>query len=188
MENQYLARKRTAITGSLLGLTGLLLGMLGALAAEEVAETDPHREWAGRLVETLDWENEMQDKFFRNIEVLKKTLTAGDLPEEQQAALASALEEGLTEIWQKLDLAPLHEELVRTYQNIFTKAELKELVQFWESPLGQRWRVSGESAVSALEEPLRTAMVAHLPLLQERILAVLEVSDCCDDPHHHHHH
>lgn len=167
----------------------LLLICCGSLFPWVLFSAEPAaQEEAARLVEILDWEAEMARKFQRNVEVLKKNLPTG-FPEEMQPALSQALEDGLAAIWAEADHDALKKQVIAWYAETYSQEELQALNTFWASPVGQRWRATENELAANLEEALTGHMIAHLPLLQERILQVLNsAEECCDDPHHHHHH
>ncbi|MBS1209253.1 MAG: hypothetical protein H6R19_1651 [Proteobacteria bacterium] len=147
----------------------LLLAVSLAASADEVTFRQQTEELVGLLrVENQikDWRQRLDAQAIETINKALQGKTEAQLSSEEKAAIArfseranAALDAGLN--WEKLK--PF---TVKTYQDAFSESEIRELLLFYKSPLGQKLLSRQAPIAEASTQMLRSQVQAMLPELQ----------------------
>jgi hypothetical protein len=138
-----------------------LAGLALPTAAQETPADSSHAAAAAELVEVLRLGDE------RIAEM--SGLTSGMMGTNPMAAqLAEVALEFYREFapWEKL--RPVY---IRIYQDAFTETELRALIAFHRSPVGQRLLEKQPVLTKATMEAIQELIMPHLPELQQRMMA-----------------
>ncbi len=106
---------------------------------------------------------QMVDKFGQN------AAAQPDLPAEQKAAVQKAQEEAHATIGQQLSWDALRGDFIQAYAEAFSEDELKGLVAFYDSPLGQKLVEKQPAVTEKMGRLTQQKMMAVMPTIMQKI-------------------
>lgn len=148
------ARILFAIAVCLLLLTNISIAQTRGDRARRSDNVD-----ANRLIELLQLESAFTDAVAATI--VQMTTLFPDMKAYEDILIDYAEEQ--------LDWETIKTEIAHWYVEAFTEQELRELIQFHESPLGRKWTRSTALFATRMEQLVRTRFDAELDLLELRM-------------------
>ncbi len=143
---------------------------LGLAAGDDMA---PRRVQAELLLRAMHTEQvltnattkvyQMVDKFGQNASAQP------NLPAEQKAAVQKAQDEAHTTISQQLSWDVLKGDFIQAYAEAFSEDELKGLVNFYDSPLGQKLVEKQPAVTEKMGRLTQQKMMAIMPTIMQKI-------------------
>ncbi len=76
----------------------------------------------------------------------------------------------------------IKEDMIRLYAEAFTEDELRQLVDFYQSPIGQKWAQQLPSLAAKSMQKAQERMREHLPELQATLKAAMEKAGAVPPP------
>lgn len=146
-----------------LAATILLVTLPHSLPAQEVASDSSHAAAAAELIEVLELESHLMSTFEATANPI-----AGMNPMSVQFAevVSDFMKDVLT--WDVV-----RPEYVRIYQATYSQAELRELIAFYETPLGQKTIAETPNLMREAGHALQRLYMPHSAELQRRLLAAM---------------
>lgn len=92
-----------------------------------------------------------------------------DLPAEQKAAVQKAQNDAHAAIGQQLSWDALKNDFIQAYAEAFTEDELKGLVMFYDSPLGQKLVEKQPAVTEKMGKLTQQKMMAVMPAIMQKI-------------------
>jgi len=138
-------------------------------SAASAAQQQTHIDAATELFEAMHSEEYMQQTFDRVFSQLPQLLTQMGVPEDRQEQSEQVMEEVATAIKEVMTLERMREELVVVYADAFTEQELRELADFYRSPIGKKY-------VEKQPELAQAAMKITGEMMRELIPRIKEIS------------
>ncbi len=116
-----------------------LLLILTAGAAENSGNaTDSHRQAAEELLVMSRAEQTMEPMFKQIRGMFEKQIVATDVPPEKQAIVQSYMSRVLDLTERELRWDLMREDVIGIYTEVFTESEIRELISFYKTPIGQK--------------------------------------------------
>jgi hypothetical protein len=146
--------------------SGFILGLL-LLASPLTAQTQSHDDAAREVLRLMKYEQSVQrtqDQVYSYMEAMMAQFGVsedqGPDTDRHLQKLVDAMNEEMT--WEKME--PY---LVDAYVNVYSEKELKELAEFYSSPLGQKVVAKMPELAEASMQASQQMMQDFLPRLQE---------------------
>jgi hypothetical protein len=148
---------------------------LAGLAAPAAASPASHRQAAFELVEIMT-----KSVFEETVSLFENTLQQQfaaafmDLPSDERV-VADAVQREITEWFREFFSWELIRELYADiYMEVFTEEEMRELIKFYQSPLGQKVLEKTPELLQLSMEKTEVLLYEELPKLQERLERVVK--------------
>lgn len=146
--------------------TALLLGAALFVAAPAIAQTDSHTEAALELLDVLD----MEEQITGNLDDMLSQMMGMGGPQPPEG-LVEVMLEFFEEIYVWEDLRP---QFAAIYRDLYTEEEIRQLIEFYRTDLGQRLvETMPEAAVRGMTITQKL-MVDNMPEFQRRMMEFLQ--------------
>lgn len=127
-------------------LVALLFSVSGA------AQQQSHVDAATELLEAMHTEESLQETYDRVLFKMPEIAEQMGISEERQPEFEQLMEEMLVVVKETVTWEKMKPQLVTTYTEVFTESELRELADFYASPIGQKYvSKQPELALAAME-------------------------------------
>ncbi|MDH3619311.1 MAG: DUF2059 domain-containing protein [Gammaproteobacteria bacterium] len=139
------------------------------LSASSTAQQQTHSDAATALFEAMHSEEAMQETFERVFSQLPELQTQMGVPEDRQAKSEQRLKEVTTMIQEVFTSERMRDQFIAVYTEVFTEQELRELADFYTSPIGKKY-------VEKQPELAQAAMKITGEMMQELMPRIKEIS------------
>ncbi len=139
------------------------------LSCPVFADDATHRQTALKLLEVTNTQN-MLDQIMTSIKgMMEQQFDALDLPPEGQEEAQALQNEMMTWFAEFFEWEQMRDMYVEIYTEVFSEAELKELIAFYESPLGQKMIKRMPELMQKSMQKTQAILQRKMPELQQRL-------------------
>lgn len=139
------------------------------VSASSAAQQQTHLDAARELVEAMHSEESVQQAFDLVITQMPELQTQMGVPEDRQAKSEQYMEEVASVIKEVMTWERMRDQFVVVYAKAFTEQELRELADFYTSPIGKKY-------VEKQPEMAQAAMKITGEMMQELMPRLKEIS------------
>ncbi|MCH8475389.1 MAG: DUF2059 domain-containing protein [Opitutales bacterium] len=144
-----------------------------------------HEAAAETFLELNGWWDKMDQQSQLQQELAQQVSRMAGLEGEQQELLAREIAAGLKEVWEKVDWPRVEAAMLTSVQETYSPEELEVLNAFFVTSTGQKYLAENNRLEEQTIGLLNQELAAHQPLLEKRILQVLDAPhDHQDSPDH----
>lgn len=155
-------------------LTTLSLALLVAGSAFAQAEISESRTAAARLLDVLQMAENFDNSIKQAIQMQNGMLDQMDLSEEEKVETKKCMEKSMQIVMDKFSWANMKEMFVDIYAEVFSAEELQGIINFYESPAGQKFVVKQPQLTQVTMQKMQGIMVEMMPEIQKETLAAVE--------------
>lgn len=120
-------------------------------SASGAAQQQSHIDAASELLDAMHSEEALQQTYERVLSNMPEMSEQMGVPEERQPELEQRMEEMVALVKEIVTWERMKPHLVTAYTEVFTESELRELTEFYASPIGQKYvSMQPELAVAAM--------------------------------------
>ena len=133
------------------------------------ADEDSKRKLTEELVSVLGVQN-LADKMFEQVRLLQISQIENVISSEKDSTGATALQENITElIRKKFEWEAIKNDYIAIYEEAFNEEDIKGLLDFHKSPLGQKLLEKNPEIMEKSMEIGKKRMVGIIPEVQKTI-------------------
>ncbi len=108
-------------------------------STSSVAQQQSHVDAATELFEAMNKEELIEQTYERVLSQMPEMIEQMGVPKERQSKYDRYMEEALVVLKEVASLKKMKPLFVTTYTEVFTEAELRELTDFYTSPIGRKY-------------------------------------------------
>jgi len=147
-------------------VTVLVLATLAAVASADEAS---HRKAVLELLETTN-ARKMLDQYMTSFEaMMEQQFSSMDLPPEGQEAAKAVQKEMMDWLSEFLAWDHIKDMYVDVYVEVFTEEEVNELIEFYQSPLGQKLLAKMPELMQKTMQKTQAMLQQKMPEFQQRL-------------------
>lgn len=139
------------------------------ISASSTAQQQTHIDAATELFEAMHSEEAVQQTFDRVFSQIPEFQTQMGVPEDRQARSEQYMEEVTTVFKEIMTWERMRDQFVVVYAEVFTEQELRELADFYTSPIGKKY-------VEKQPEMAQAAMRITGEMMRELMPRIKEIS------------
>ncbi len=147
-------------------------------AQDDAGAVDPeHKAAADKLLRTLNIDENMK-MAFRQMERMQEQMIARDAKSpEEKAKAETAMKAAMRSTEEEFSWDKIGPMFVDVYAEVFTKEELEQLTNFYESPIGQKFVEKQPQLQVATMKRMQALMKEIMPKIQSRVKTAMEEAD-----------
>jgi hypothetical protein len=147
----------------------ITLLVCGCFSSAIFADEASHKKTALELLEVTNTKK-MLDQMMTSMEgIMEQQLKLIELPPEGQEAAKAVQKENIDWFSEFFVWEQMRDMYVDIYIEVFTEDELKELIQFYKSPLGQKMLKKMPELMQKSLQKTQTMLQENMPAFQERL-------------------
>ena len=145
----------------------MLVVIAGVLAcASAIAQGDSHEEAARALLDAMNAEETIAQSYDQVLPQLEAMGDQMGVSEEEREIFDRYLERMVAALREEMSWEKLEPGMIETYASVYTEQELLDLVEFYESPLGQKFIRKMPELMTATMQLTQEMMQDFLPRVQ----------------------
>ena len=143
----------------------LLLTLTAILSAQ--TPTDSHRAAALDMLEASQSEQMMDQVYAQLDNMFAGMVTQMDIPEEKKPVMESYMKKMANLMREEMSWSKWKESFVEIYVNVYTEEELRELAEFYRSPLGEKFMAKMPEVMQETMKVSQQLTMDFMPKMQE---------------------
>lgn len=137
--------------------------------SDSFADEASHKKTALKLLEVMNIEQTLDQVMTLMDDMMEQQFKAADLSPKGQEAMASYQDEIMDWFSEFFKWELLKDLYVDIYSEVFTEEELKELIKFYQSPIGQKLLEKMPELMQKSMEKTQEIVLNKMPEFQERL-------------------
>ena len=149
----------------------LTLALLGTLlfSSTASASTDSHRQAALEML-SISRVDKMIEPMMENVmSMIQQQMAQVDIPEDKKPIIQKYNQKIVETLRQEMQWAKMKEDFVALYLNVYTEEEIRELTEFYSSPLGQK-------KLDKMPELMQASLQISQSMLQQTLPKIQQLS------------
>ena len=147
----------------------LTLALLGTLlfSSTASASTDSHRQAALEML-SISRVDKMIEPMMENVmSMIQQQMAQVDIPEDKKTIIQKYNQKIVETLRQEMQWEKMKEDFVALYLNVYTEEEIRELTEFYSSPLGQKMLDKMPELMQASLQISQSMLQQTLPKIQQ---------------------
>ena len=147
----------------------LTLALLGTLlfSSTASASTDSHRQAALEML-SISRVDKMIEPMMENVmSMIQQQMAQVDIPEDKKPIIQKYNQKIVETLRQEMQWEKMKEDFVALYLNVYTEEEIRELTEFYSSPLGQKMLDKMPELMQASLQISQSMLQQTLPKIQQ---------------------
>ena len=146
----------------------IVIVVAGVLAfATATAQEASHRDAARELLKAMNAEQTIEESYNQVLPQLEAMGQQMGVSDEERAIFNRYLDRMVAALREELSWEKLEPGMVQTYASVYSEQELRDLVEFYESPLGQKFIRKMPELMTATMQLTQDMMQDFVPRVQE---------------------
>ncbi len=146
----------------------IVIVVAGVLAfATATAQEESHRDAARELLKAMNAEQTIEESYNQVLPQLEAMGQQMGVSDEERAIFNRYLDRMVAALREELSWEKLEPGMVQTYASVYSEQELRDLVEFYESPLGQKFIRKMPELMTATMQLTQDMMQDFVPRVQE---------------------
>lgn len=151
----------------------LVIMMVTGVAFAQPA-TSESRAAAARLLDVLQMAENFDNSIQQAVQMQSGMLDQMNLSEEEKAAAKNSMEKSMKTLVDKFCWVNMKDLFVDIYAEVFTADELQGIIEFYESPAGQKFVEKQPQLTQVTMQKMQAVMVEMMPEIQKQAMAAVE--------------
>ena len=147
----------------------LTLTLLGTLlfSSTAIASTDSHRQATLEML-SISRVDKMIEPMMENVmSMIQQQMAQVDIPEDKKPIIQKYNQKIIETLRQEMQWEKMKEDFVALYLNVYTEEEIRELTEFYASPLGQKMLDKMPELMQASLQISQSMLQQTLPKIQQ---------------------
>ncbi len=153
-------------------MTTIILGVI--MLRVGYADDLTHRALAGQLLTMMDIQKNMEQSFEMIKQMQAAQLQQVEVPPEKAEKVQSMTEQIMDMIAEEMSWDKLKDDYISIYVSTFTEEELKGIIEFYETPIGQKFIEKTPELMERSMEVSQKQMVTLMPKIQAMTKEMIE--------------
>lgn len=153
----------------------LVLFTAGAVCAQTA--TPESRTAAARLLDVLEMDANFDAAMQQAVQMQSGMIDQMDIPEEEKAEAVKAMQNAMNVTLEKFSWENMKGMFADIYAEVFTAEELQGIIEFYESPEGQKFVRKQPQLMQVTMQKMQALMAQIMPEIQKEVEKAMEQVD-----------
>lgn len=145
----------------------IALSLLAVAAVPSVAQEQSHLDAAGELLQLLNADEMLQQSYNQMFGYMDQMAEQMGLSEEQRPVLEKYMEKMVEAMKEEMSWEKMKPHILDAYVAVYSERELRELAEFYASPLGQKFLAKMPELMQRTMQLTQQMMQDFLPRMEE---------------------